>query len=104
MSFEGKTAWITGASSGIGAALAREWANRGARIILSGRDEARLASVAEGIETETLILPFDVRDDVEGISVPTLALVGEYDRLTPPSYHGGEQAQDGPNVPRVQNG
>ena len=33
MSFEGKTAWITGASSGIGAALAREWAARGARII-----------------------------------------------------------------------
>jgi dehydrogenase/reductase SDR family member 7B len=63
MSFEGKTAWITGASSGIGAALAREWASRGARIILSGRDEERLAEVAETIETATLILPFDVRDD-----------------------------------------
>ena len=49
MSFEGKTAWITGASSGIGAALAREWGNRGARIILSGRDEARLAEVADSI-------------------------------------------------------
>ena len=46
MSFEGKTAWITGASSGIGAALAREWASWGANIILSGRDEARLADVA----------------------------------------------------------
>ncbi|GGC43857.1 alpha/beta fold hydrolase [Haloferax sulfurifontis] len=30
---------------------------------------------------------FDVRDEVGEISVPTLALVGEYDRLTPPSYH-----------------
>ncbi|QPC99564.1 SDR family NAD(P)-dependent oxidoreductase [Qipengyuania soli] len=65
MSFEGKTAWITGASSGIGAALAREWANRGANIILSGRDEARLAEVAADLPTETLILPFDVRDDAE---------------------------------------
>ena len=46
MSFEGKTAWITGASSGIGAALAREWAARGARIILSGRDAARLRAMA----------------------------------------------------------
>ncbi len=63
MSFEGKTAWITGASSGIGAALAREWAARGARIILSGRDEARLTQVADGIDGETLILPFDVRDE-----------------------------------------
>ncbi|WP_324828044.1 SDR family NAD(P)-dependent oxidoreductase [Qipengyuania zhejiangensis] len=63
MSFEGKTAWITGASSGIGAALAREWAGRGARIILSGRDEARLAEVADSLPTQTLVLPFDVRDD-----------------------------------------
>ncbi|WP_416840991.1 alpha/beta fold hydrolase [Haloferax sp. DFSO52] len=30
---------------------------------------------------------FDVRDEVSEITVPTLALVGEYDRLTPPSYH-----------------
>jgi short-subunit dehydrogenase len=63
MSFEGKTAWITGASSGIGAALAREWAARGARIILSGRDEDRLARVAADIATDTLVLPFDVRDE-----------------------------------------
>ncbi|MBX7483105.1 SDR family NAD(P)-dependent oxidoreductase [Qipengyuania qiaonensis] len=62
MSFEGKTAWITGASSGIGAALAREWASRGAHIVLSGRDEARLAEVAGDLPTETLVLPFDVRD------------------------------------------
>ena len=63
MSFAGKTAWITGASSGIGAALAREWAGRGANIVLSGRDEARLGEVAADLPTETLILPFDVRDD-----------------------------------------
>ncbi|QKG69958.1 SDR family NAD(P)-dependent oxidoreductase [Erythrobacter mangrovi] len=63
MSFEGKTAWITGASSGIGAALAHEWSARGARIILSGRDEARLAEVARALPTDTLVLPFDVRDD-----------------------------------------
>ena len=63
MNFAGQTAWITGASSGIGAALAREWAGRGARIILSGRDEARLAAVAAELPVETLVLPFDVRDD-----------------------------------------
>lgn len=63
MSFEGKVAWITGASSGIGAALAREFAGRGARIVLSGRDEARLTAVASDLGTEAFTLPFDVRDD-----------------------------------------
>lgn len=63
MSFEGKTVWITGASSGIGAALTREWAGRGARIVLSGRDRERLDTVAGSLETETLVLPFDVRDE-----------------------------------------
>lgn len=62
MDFEGKTVWITGASSGIGASLAREWSSRGANIILSGRDEARLAEVVADCG-ETLLLPFDVRDD-----------------------------------------
>ena len=63
MSFEGKTAWITGASSGIGAALARDWSGRGANVVLSGRDEGRLAEVASRLGTDTLILPFDVRDE-----------------------------------------
>ena len=63
MSFENRVAWITGASSGIGAALSRELASRGAHVVLSGRDEARLAAVAEGLATESLCLPFDVRDD-----------------------------------------
>jgi 3-oxoadipate enol-lactonase len=30
---------------------------------------------------------FDVRDDVSRIQVPTLAIYGEYDQLTPPRYH-----------------
>ena len=63
MNFESKTVWITGASSGIGAALARECAERGAALVLSGRDQVRLAAVAEGCGGETLILPFDVRDE-----------------------------------------
>jgi len=30
---------------------------------------------------------FDVRDELDGITVPVLALVGEHDNLTPPAYH-----------------
>ena len=63
MAFDGQCWWITGGSSGIGAALAFELGNRGAHVILSGRDEGRLSDVARSIATETLVLPFDVRDD-----------------------------------------
>lgn len=63
MSFAGQVAWITGASSGIGAALARQWAQRGGHVVLSGRDKMRLAQVGGSLGTEHLIVPFDVRDD-----------------------------------------
>jgi short-subunit dehydrogenase len=39
---------ITGASSGIGAALARHYAARGVRLSLQGRDAMRLEAVAAG--------------------------------------------------------
>ncbi len=74
MSYQGQCWWITGASSGIGAALARELGARGARVILSGRDEARLAEVAEGIATETLTLTFDVRDEAAMLAATEKAI------------------------------
>ncbi len=63
MTFADKTAWVTGASSGIGASLAREFASRGARVVLSGRDEERLQAVADEIGAEALVLPFEVTDE-----------------------------------------
>lgn len=56
---------ITGASSGIGAALARAYAGPGARLALHGRDRDRLDAVAEsctsrGAAVETGV--FDIRD------------------------------------------
>ena len=55
----GKVVWITGASSGIGEALAKVCAQQGAKVILSGRREDALNQVAEALETESLILPFE---------------------------------------------
>ena len=62
MNFDNKTAWITGASSGIGEAVSKAFAEQGANIILSGRRTDALQAVAETISTDTLILPFETTD------------------------------------------
>ncbi len=62
MDFAGKTAWVTGASSGIGEALAMGLAARGANIILSGRRVEELQRVAKSAAGETLVLPFEATD------------------------------------------
>lgn len=60
-----KVVMITGATSGIGMACARKFAENGDRLILTGRNEDRLADikkelVAQGADVLTLV--FDVRD------------------------------------------
>ena len=61
----GKTILITGATSGIGLACARKFAENGDRLILTGRNEQRLAEIKKELTekgTEVLTLAFDVRD------------------------------------------
>jgi uncharacterized protein len=47
----GRVAVVTGASSGIGEAFAKALGARGLRLVLTGRDAARLAAVAEEVAT-----------------------------------------------------
>ncbi|HEX2075293.1 MAG TPA: SDR family NAD(P)-dependent oxidoreductase [Geodermatophilus sp.] len=49
--FAGGTAAVTGAASGIGAALARALADRGSHLVLLDRDAEGLETVAKGIRT-----------------------------------------------------
>lgn len=63
--FSQKVVWITGASSGIGEAVALELARAGARMILSARrdDELRRVAAQTGLpETDVLVMPMDMAD------------------------------------------
>ncbi|MDR6984692.1 short-subunit dehydrogenase [Rheinheimera pacifica] len=59
-----KVIWITGASGGIGEALARELAADGARLILSARRTAELERVRASLanSAEHLLVPLDITD------------------------------------------
>jgi len=61
-----KTAFITGASSGIGEACARKFAENGYRLILNARNADKLQAVVDSLQKEfntpVLTLLFDVRD------------------------------------------
>jgi dehydrogenase/reductase SDR family member 7B len=66
MQFNKKNIWITGASSGIGKAVALEISHENAHLILSGRNEKALKEVANQCEkngSTTWIIPFDLGDE-----------------------------------------
>jgi short-subunit dehydrogenase len=67
MDFEGRRVWITGASSGIGEALALAFHGAGAKLILSARreDELKRVQTACGGEASTGVLPMDVTNAQE---------------------------------------
>jgi short-subunit dehydrogenase len=83
MEYSGKVIWITGASSGIGEALAEALAARGAHIILSGRRTDALQAVADRLPTKSLILPFETTDQaaLPGIVEKAIAWKGQVDGL-----------------------
>ncbi len=47
MVLKGKTALVTGGGSGIGQAIAYSLAAHGCRVVIAGRDEAKLSGVTE---------------------------------------------------------
>lgn len=77
-----KTAFITGASSGIGRATAREFAKHGIRLVICGRRKERLENlkIELGSKTDVHILLFDVRDN-EAVSNAIAGLPDDFSQI-----------------------
>ena len=84
-----QVSWITGASSGIGAALAVELASRGHALILSARNRDSLEEVQRqcmGVgldESKITVLPLDVTDSdaIEAVIAEAINCYGHIDLL-----------------------
>ena len=82
-SLAGQTALVTGASKGIGAAIARELGARGAHVILTARNAAGLEEVEQAIHDaggSATIAPLDLSES-DGVARLAQAISGRWDTL-----------------------
>jgi len=64
--FDGQVAWVTGSGSGIGRCVAHELASLGAQVVVSGRTQSKLDTVAAEITEDggrCATINFDIRDE-----------------------------------------
>jgi NAD(P)-dependent dehydrogenase (short-subunit alcohol dehydrogenase family) len=80
----GRTAIVTGASAGIGKALARAFVSGGANVVLASRNVQALNSLANELgQEQTLVVPTDVtqRDQIDALVDRTVERFGRLDVL-----------------------
>ncbi|HYR27376.1 MAG TPA: SDR family NAD(P)-dependent oxidoreductase, partial [Thermoanaerobaculia bacterium] len=94
-SFDDSVVWITGASSGIGEALAIEFSRAGARVVLSARNAAELERVRRTCAhpDRHLVRPLDLTDTnaIHTAAEEVLRAMGRVDVLV----HSGGVSQRG---------
>jgi NAD(P)-dependent dehydrogenase (short-subunit alcohol dehydrogenase family) len=83
MDMKDKVAVITGGSSGIGLAIAEEFAQRGAKVVITGRRQGALDDAAAGIGTSCSTFKGDVAvaSDVEALYTEVMARHGRLDTV-----------------------
>lgn len=83
LNLDAKVVIVTGASSGIGAALARLFSNKGAKVALAARRLDRLEKVARECSGETIVIVADLvkKQDRKAVVQKTLAQWGQIDIL-----------------------
>lgn len=89
--FKDKVIWITGASSGIGEALAIEFARQEARLILSARREEELKRVARETnlpDLDSMVLPFDLKNTSNASSLAA-QIINKFGRIDIVINNGG---------------
>ena len=86
----GKIVWVTGASSGIGAEIAKQAASAGASVILSARNEAKLQEVQASLKNPKnhLVLPLDLNESENFGSLVDM-VIAKYDRIDVLVNNGG---------------
>ncbi len=82
-SLEGKSVIVTGAGRGVGLAIANKFASEGARVMLAGSDEERLAAEAEALTKSGAEAGFFCGDLREKLTIANLisATVDAHDRI-----------------------
>ncbi len=91
MIWEDKNIWITGASSGIGEALAIEFSKKNTNLILSARNKEKLEKVAKICEnngSKTFIAPIDL-ENFESIKITTAIVLKNFGKIDVLINNGG---------------
>jgi NAD(P)-dependent dehydrogenase (short-subunit alcohol dehydrogenase family) len=81
MRLQGKTAVITGGTSGIGMAAARQFTAEGAKVLVTGQDPDRLAAAGRQLGVATHLVDVRRNPDLQSLSASVATQFGKLDVL-----------------------